>query len=417
MIKKTLTGVLLCSILLCGCGQEAVIEEVNAEAASSETVQEVVNTDNGQADINTENVQEDVSTDSAQEDVSIYDEKEVTDAVIVDENNDAATDASADKASADYSSIVPLSVSNPQEYAKLTDEVNALNEKLTTMEFNTIEYRETKWTINDLNEKIYEGILGKLIGSDISMEDFGGTLMEYNYATNPTFADDYVHGEEFSTDLKEGDTVMVFGTLPFKVERVYHNDKFDPERVTSYQLSYEHNYEKKLETNLSGILGKYTSAGFEYEGQKYEVVWHEGRENVKTNLDIIIDGAYSLNSSHKTLGANVPTIYRRISVGDYVELQNLQVGQNWYFGDWKIDKNGELYELNESTGMFNIDDISTGHCTITLDSEDRYLDHAVLDISWMDQQGNTITYVYHLDAGWHAYKLGTYPQSIKFYYG
>lgn len=127
MIKKTLTGVLLCSILLCGCGQEAVIEEVNAEAASSETVQEVVNTDNGQADINTENVQEDVSTDSAQEDVSIYDEKEVTDAVIVDENNDAATDASEDKASAYYSSIVPLSVSNPQEYAKLTDEVNALN--------------------------------------------------------------------------------------------------------------------------------------------------------------------------------------------------------------------------------------------------------------------------------------------------
>ena len=409
MIKRTLTGVLLCSILLCGCGQEAVIEEVNAEAAaSSETVQEVVNTDNAQADVSVENVQEDVGTEK---------EPEAANSATVDENNDATGGGSTEQASVDYSSIVPLSVSNPQEYAKLTDEVHALNEKLTTMEFNTIEYRETKWAINDLNEKIYEGIAGRLIGSDISMEDFGGTIIEYNTATNPTFADDYVHGEEFSSELQEGDTIMVFGTLPFKVERVYHNDKFDPERVTSYQLSYEHNYEKKLETNLSGILGKYTSAGFEYEGQKYEVVWHEGRENVKTNLDTIIDGAYSLNSSHKTLGANVPTIYRRISVGDYVELQNLQVGQNWYFGDWKIDKNGELYELNESTGMFNIDDISTGHCTITLDSEDRYLDHAILDISWMDQQGNTITYVYHLDAGWHAYKLGTYPQSIKFYYG
>jgi hypothetical protein len=409
MIKRTLTGVLLCSILLCGCGKEAVSEDVIAEAAAtSETVQVVVNTDNEQ---------EDVNTDNAQEGLSIDDEKAGTEAVTVDENKDAATEGSTEQASVDYSSIVPLSVSNPQEYAKLTDELHALNEKLTTMDFNTIEYRETKWAINDLNEKIYGGIAGKLIGSDISMEDFGGTIIEYNTATNPTFADDYVHGEEFSSELEEGDTVMVFGTLPFKVERVYHNDKFDPERVTSYQLSYEHNYEKKLETNLSGILGKYTSAGFEYEGQKYEVVWHEGRENVKTNLDTIIDGAYSLNSSHKSLGANVPTIYRRISVGDYVELQNLQVGQNWYFGDWKVDKNGELYELKESTGMFNIDDISTGHCTITLDSEDRYLDHAVLDISWMDQQGNTITYVYHLDAGWNAYKLGTYPQSIKFNYG
>ncbi len=114
----------------------------------------------------------------------------------------------------------------------------------------------------------------------------------------------------------------------------------------------------------------------------------------------------------------MPTIYRRISVTDYVELANLQVGQNWYFGDWTVDQNSDkLYEITEPDGLFNIDDITTGHCTIMMDSEDRYLDHAVLDISWMDMQGNTITYVYHLDAGWNAYKLGSYPQAVKFNYG
>jgi hypothetical protein len=409
MIKRTLMGVLLCSILLCGCAGRAANDDAVTSEISSGTEREEVNSDQEKEVVNTDQDNKEPDTDK---------EKEATAPEAEAENKASATADNSQQTPVDYSSVIPMSISNPEEYDRLMGEIHTLTEKLTTLNTQTVEFRETNWAINDLKEQAYGDIAGKLVGSDITMEDFGGSMMEYYYASSQTFADDLIHGEEFSPDLKEGDTLMVFGNLPFRIERVYCDDKFDPNKVTGYQLSYERNFEKRLETNLAGILGKYTSTGFEFNGEKYDVVWHEGREKVKTNLDSIIDGAYSLNSSHRSLGEDVPTIYRRISVTDYVELANLQVGQNWYFGDWTVDQNSDkLYEITEPDGLFNIDDITTGHCTIMMDSEDRYLDHAVLDISWMDMQGNTITYVYHLDAGWNAYKLGSYPQAVKFNYG
>ncbi len=416
MKKRILIGVLTCSILLSGCGLTEFIEEndlgnlipIDKLLSFGDTEDEDESEDDEED--NEKDNKEDNEDDDEKEDKK-KDDKE-------DDKEDDNDDDSADKeASVDYSTVVPLSVSNPEEYERLNDEAYTLNEKLTGLDYNSQEYRDTKWRIDDINEELYGDIAGKLEGSDITMEEFGGSFMEYTYAVDGRFADELRHGKEFSDKLKEGDTIMVFDSLSFVVDKVRYDDKLDPTRVTGYQLSYSNNSNKAVDVNLSDLLGKYTAAGCEFNGERYEVVWHEGRKDVTTNFDSITEGAYTISSEHlPSLGVAAPTIYRRISVTDYVELYNLQAADNWYFGDWKVKRNGDFYEIAEDTGMFSLEDISRGHCTIMMDSENRYMDHAVLDVSWLDQEGNAVTYYYHLDADWNAYKMYTYPQSIQFDY-
>lgn len=382
MKKRTLIGILTCSIFLSGCGIMDLAQEY------------------GLGDL--------LSLLRGQEDEDSFDEE--------DEDLNEEEDEEQEE-EIDYSTVIPMSVSNPEKYSKLMDEFQTLTDKLTTLDYQSEEYRKTKWAADDIKLELYGDIAGKLIGSDVSIDDFGGSLMEYYYASNRKFADEVVRGEEFSDNLKEGDTIDVFGELTFRVDKVVKDDKVDPDRVTGYQLSYVNSYTKTVDTNLADIFGKYSAAGCDYNGERYEVVWHEGRDDVSTNFDSLTEGAYTIKSANTPeLGSNVPTIYRRISVVDYVELYNLQAGENWYFGDWNVKKKNGLYKIDESEGLFELEEITRGHCTIMRDGEDRFLDHAVLDISWLDREGNAVTYVYHLDAGWNAYKTGTYPQSIKFSY-
>ena len=309
----------------------------------------------------------------------------------------------------------PMSVTDPDKYAELYDKYSKVMKEYSESEYGTKEQRDLLWEMRDLESELYGDVAGTLIGSDISLEEYSGTMMEYQYATSGKFYEDILRYDEFPQTYKDGDLIELCG-IQFKVVGVYKEDKFDIDRVTSYQLQMVNNYDNKVDINIRECINN-REAGFKFNDTNYYLKWIKDTEDVETNLDNMYDCSYSISAENlDKLGLSVPTIYRRISVSNYLEAHDLFYGDNWYIGNLKLKRNeNNFYSVDND--VLTIDNITTGNVTITLDSDERYLNHAVVTLSWIDEFGNELEYTFHSDVHSNCYKVYSYPQYMKFIYG